>query len=156
MGARTPSGGGIVYPSRHACKNLTPDRGGDEVIYLSRPEGTDWHKVPSKRAHELVTSPIHLDQSTYPSGAKANDSAWQHGNQVAISLGIQLHWIRRHGNRGATRYKWAVSTDTEQHRLVEPLSNSSLLGQGHEEAPDSSSLWQTWTRLKVEVPPTRQ
>jgi hypothetical protein len=128
----------------------------DEVTYLSRPEGTGWHKAPSKRAYELVANPIHLDQSTYPSGAKAHDSARQHRNQVAISSGIQLHWIRRHCKRGAMRYKWAVSTDIEQRRLVGPLRNSSMLGQGHEEVLDSLSLWQTWTRLEGGGPPTKQ
>ena len=128
----------------------------DEVTYLSRPEGTGWHKAPSKRAYELVANPIHLDQSTYPSGAKAHDSARQHRNQVAIRSGIQLHWIRRHGKRGAMRYKWAVSTDIEQRRLVGPHRNSSMLGQGHEEVLDSLSLWQTWTRLEGGGPPTKQ
>jgi hypothetical protein len=45
--------------------------------------------------------------------------------------GIYLHWIQRHGKRGATSYKWAVSTNIDQLRPG-PSSSSSHSVQGHE------------------------
>jgi hypothetical protein len=99
-------------------------------------QSRQYHRPPntiSRGYNELVAIPIHLDQSTHPSGAKAYDSARQQGNQVAIRPGIHLHRIRRHGKRGTTSYKWAVSADTEQLRLSGPSSSSSQLEQGYEE-----------------------
>jgi hypothetical protein len=64
---------------------------------------------------------------------------------------IYLHWIRRHGKRGATSYKWAVSTDIDQLRSG-PSSGSSHSVQGHEEVLDPSSLWQISTRLEGKGP----
>ena len=61
--------------------------------------------------------------------------------------GIYLHWIQRHGKRGATSYKWAASTVIDQLRPG-PSSSSSHSVQGHEEVLDPSSLWQSWARLE--------
>jgi hypothetical protein len=77
---------------------------------------------------------------TYPSGFTAHESALRRGSQTAPGTDIHLHWIRRCGMRGATRYKWAVSTDLEQLKTPGPT--------GDDEALNPSRMWQNWTHLE--------